>query len=161
MKKLFKAVIWFTFCLYVVILVKAILFKFPLQVVLNDWVERDLIGALFHSQFIPFKTISEYLLGGGNVNISLRNLLGNLIGFMPLGFFLPVLSSKFKKLRKIVITSFGTSLTFESVQLIVGVGSFDVDDLIMNTLGAVFGYFAFRSLLYIAKRLLKTPIKQL
>ena len=40
---------------------------------------------------------------------------------------------------------FGFSLTLETLQLIFMVGSFDVDDMILNTLGAAVGFGAYQA----------------
>ena len=44
----------------------------------------------------------------------------------------------------ICISGFLLSLTVEVIQLVTKVGCFDVDDMILNTLGAAFGYVLFR-----------------
>ena len=44
-----------------------------------------------------------------------------------------------------VFLSFGLSLCVEMIQFITQVGSFDVDDLILNTLGGLIGYYLFTS----------------
>ena len=73
----------------------------------------------------------------------LLNVFGNVIGFMPCGFFLPVISRRSRKWYNTFLLSFLLSLTIETVQLVFKVGSFDVDDLVMNTLGAAAGYVVF------------------
>lgn len=132
------------FCLYLIILSKQILFKFlPLQVIV-DHITLNFEGETFwHSHnFIPFKTISYYLFTAADMNFSIRivNLAGNVIGFMPFGFLMPLLSRKFLNLKVIILATFCLSLAFELIQLIFRFGSFDVDDLILNTFGGVLGY---------------------
>ena len=73
----------------------------------------------------------------------LLNLVGNIVGFMPFGFFLPLLSQKDRRLVMVLLLTFELSLVVEVVQLFTGVGSFDVDDLLLNTLGGVLGYGMF------------------
>jgi glycopeptide antibiotics resistance protein len=93
------------------------------------------------SNFIPLKTIIYYLfLADVNLNIKIENLVGNVIGFVPLGFILPLLSKRFLSLKAVIAAAFSLSLTYEIVQLLFGLGSFDVDDLILNTLGGILGY---------------------
>ena len=69
------------------------------------------------------------------------NVLLNVAMFGPLGFLLPLLSKKFRKWYLTIPTGFGTSLLIELIQLTMGRGICDVDDLFCNTLGAVIGYF--------------------
>jgi glycopeptide antibiotics resistance protein len=93
------------------------------------------------NNFVPFKTINFYLfLADINLDIRIENLAGNIIGFMPFGFILPLLAKKFQKLGTVILHTFCLSLTFELLQLVFEFGSFDVDDLILNTLGGVLGY---------------------
>ena len=68
------------------------------------------------------------------------NIVGNIIAFAPFGFFLPVISRRSKKWYNTVTFGVYLSLILETLQLIFKVGSFDVDDLFLNTLGAAFGF---------------------
>ena len=72
------------------------------------------------------------------------NIFGNVISFLPFGFILPVIFRRMNSGFLICISGFLLSLTVEVIQLITKVGCFDVDDMILNTLGAVFGYVLFR-----------------
>ena len=67
------------------------------------------------------------------------NLAGNVIGFM----LLPVFARSVRRGWKVGILSFEISAVVEISQLIFRVGSFDVDDMILNTLGGLLGYFLF------------------
>lgn len=89
----------------------------------------------------PFKTILNYLSNIGNIsiNIIITNILGNIAAFMPFGVFLP-LALRFKGIISISIHSFMLSLFIETIQMVFRVGSFDVDDIILNTLGGLLGY---------------------
>lgn len=70
------------------------------------------------------------------------NLFGNVIIFMPFGFFLPM-ASKYRSFLAAVFYSFTLSLCVETFQLLTKVGSFDVDDLLLNTIGGAVGYIIF------------------
>ena len=59
-----------------------------------------------------------------------------------LGFFMPM-ASKYRSLFSTVFYSFGLSLCVETFQLVTKVGSFDVDDLLLNTIGGLAGYILF------------------
>ena len=65
----------------------------------------------------------------------------NAVMFAPFGFLLPVLWCKCRKWKVTVLAGFLLSLTIEILQMFCFRAT-DVDDLIMNTLGAGFGYFA-------------------
>ena len=70
------------------------------------------------------------------------NLFGNVVIFMPFGFFLPM-ASRYRSFAAAVLYSFSLSLMVETFQLLTKVGSFDVDDLLLNTIGGAAGYIIF------------------
>ena len=94
----------------------------------------------------PFAEIKRYLYYAGRVGtvLVLLNLLGNIICFIPYGFVIPVLSVRCSSFGKILLLSFLASLLVESIQLVSKLGSFDVDDIMLNTLGGILGYVLFR-----------------
>ncbi|MCI6887419.1 MAG: VanZ family protein [Lachnospiraceae bacterium] len=74
----------------------------------------------------------------------LLNVVGNVAAFIPCGFFLPIVSRRSRRWYNAVLLCFGLSLGVEVVQLVFKVGSFDVDDLLLNTGGGVIGYVSYR-----------------
>ena len=72
------------------------------------------------------------------------NLGGNVAGFMPFGFILPIVSRRGRRWYNTLLLSFFLSLGIETLQLIWKVGSFDVDDLFLNTVGGILGFVAYR-----------------
>ncbi|MCI8599137.1 MAG: VanZ family protein [Lachnospiraceae bacterium] len=74
------------------------------------------------------------------------NLAGNVAVFIPYGFALPLLFRKVHSFLQVTILSFGFSLLVETLQLILRVGCFDVDDLLLNTVGGCIGYLIFACL---------------
>lgn len=81
------------------------------------------------------------------------NIYGNVICFLPFGAILPVLNRRCRYLIAITLFSFEFSLLVETVQLITRVGTFDVDDLFLNTVGGILGYLLFKFCNYWRKRL--------
>lgn len=71
------------------------------------------------------------------------NIFGNVLAFMPFGFFLPVIWVRTRHWYITVLLSFVMSLLVETMQLVGKVGSFDVDDLLLNTIGGFAGYIIF------------------
>ena len=71
------------------------------------------------------------------------NIFGNVIGFLPFGFILPVIFRRMNSGFLICISGFILSLTVEVIQLVTKVGCFDVDDLFLNTLGGLLGYLTY------------------
>lgn len=71
----------------------------------------------------------------------LKNTLLNILLFVPLGFFLPLLWEEFQSLKCTVLCGFFLSLGIEILQIFT-FRLTDIDDLITNTLGTLFGFFA-------------------
>lgn len=99
----------------------------------------------YRYNLIPFTEMRRFwvyreLLGTFAV---VTNILGNVVGFIPFGFIMPVISPKMNSLWFVTLCGFALSLVVECIQLVTKVGCFDVDDLILNTLGAFFGYIIF------------------
>ncbi|WP_252504183.1 VanZ family protein [Sporosarcina sp. Marseille-Q4943] len=92
---------------------------------------------------IPFRTITNYFHANEYVSgwssVSLVNLLGNLFVFSPIGFFIPLLWKRMRSFGKIAFIGLGVTCFIESTQYFIG-RSVDIDDIILNTIGVVFGY---------------------
>ncbi|MHB0987327.1 MAG: VanZ family protein [Bellilinea sp.] len=76
----------------------------------------------------------------------IRNLLGNLILLAPMGIFLPLLFRKSRKFTVVLATGFLVTLAIEVFQLLLRFRVFDIDDLIINTIGVALGYGLFKLL---------------
>lgn len=66
----------------------------------------------------------------------------NLVLFVPLGFFLPLLYKKYHHIKTVILTGFLFSLSIEIAQMF-GWGLTDINDLIINTAGTCLGYFIY------------------
>lgn len=96
----------------------------------------------YRYNLVLFQEIGRYYYLGmntGNWRLFIFNVIGNIVVFMPVGMFLPSLFSRCRNILFTTILGFEISLCVELVQLITRVGSFDVDDLLLNTLGGVCG----------------------
>ena len=94
----------------------------------------------------PFKEITRFWIYRDRLGFKafFLNIFGNVAAFIPCGFFLPIVSRRSKQWQNTVAISFGFSLSVELPQLVSKVGSFDVDDLILNTMGAALGYILYQ-----------------
>lgn len=102
-------------------------------------------GQEYHYNLVLFKEIRRFIdnrhsLGFRSV---FYNIAGNVIGFMPYGFYLPILFKRIQGVFPVFLFSLLLSLFAETTQLVFKVGSFDVDDLFLNTLGGIAGYLVF------------------
>lgn len=79
----------------------------------------------------------------GRWNLFVMNVIGNIVVFMPIGMFLPSLFARCRNILFTTVLSFEISLCVEVVQLVTKVGSFDVDDLLLNTIGGICGYIIY------------------
>ena len=111
----------------------------------SDFYGRTQIAEEYHYNLQLFKEIIRFIRYReqiGSMRVFL-NLAGNIIGFVPMGIFLPLLFSKCRRAWVVILYGFELSLLIECMQLIFKVGSFDVDDIVLNTLGVAFGYILF------------------
>ena len=92
--------------------------------------------------FVPFRTILPYLLGHKGLIIAGINIIGNIILLIPIGFLLPFLVEKMNW-RKAVLFAVLSGLVIEGLQTNLHVGIFDIDDVILNGLGFMIGYWKF------------------
>lgn len=90
---------------------------------------------------IPFKSIIE-IFNNGNIYSIIINILGNLLIFMPLEYFIIELFEINKFLLNF-ISSFLIILIIEIIQYIFKVGVLDIDDLILCTLGMMLFYIIY------------------
>ena len=91
------------------------------------------------SNYIPFKEMFRYNFGS---HMFFKNVIGNMIMFMPYGFFIAYIL-KLKKVKYITLLSLLVSVTIETTQLVIG-RVFDVDDIILNVIVAIIGFYTFK-----------------
>lgn len=90
------------------------------------------------NNFIPFKEIFRYRLGS---RLFLKNVLGNVLLFIPFSFFASYYLNV-KKSYSIIILTMIASISIESVQMSIG-RVFDVDDILLNISGGILGYMVY------------------
>ena len=94
-------------------------------------------------QLIPFKSIFQYVTAiqlENKVSASLSNVLGNIVLFVPWGFLIAQTFIFLRNWLLVSLSSLALSLLAEVIQFTFKVGVFDVDDIILNTLGGIVGY---------------------
>ena len=106
----------------------------------------------------PFDTLHRFLwvLENRTDAESLRhaviNLGGNVIMFVPLGFFVPCIWGKMGKIGWHFLAMLLTILAIELLQLLTNLGSCDVDDLMLNMVGTTMGFGLYKLWKYICRR---------
>ena len=82
-----------------------------------------------------------------------KQIILNTVMFIPFGFLLPMINTAERRTYMIFLLSLELSLIIEVVQLFSRVGSFDVDDLILNTMGGLIGYWAYRAIRSLGRKI--------
>ncbi|MBQ8848958.1 MAG: VanZ family protein [Clostridia bacterium] len=137
MKKVVRPILWALFVIYCVILIYILfLSRGSLAHYSYDRYFRQF------TNFIPFKTIVEYIqrYRDGFQNLSVTNLLGNFVLFLPMSMALPCLFKKLDRFWKVTLCILGMVVLVEAAQGLLRVGSIDIDDVIFNVCGAMIGY---------------------
>ena len=78
----------FLFAVYILVVIKVIIFKYPYEQLLSiaaSWRKDVILEGLGTANFTPFKTIKMYIDYAYKLN-SVENLAGNILVFVPFGF---------------------------------------------------------------------------
>ncbi len=133
---LYKEVIMLSFAIYILCLFQVVTFQDVARFSTNN--------------FIPFREITRYEFGS---YLFMKNIVGNMILFLPYGFF----CSYYLKINKpsaILILTLIASLSIELMQLMIG-RVFDVDDILLNLLGGYIGFIFYSFLKTIVNQFTK------
>ena len=98
--------------------------------------------------FLPLHSIIAYLSGGTETlrRFSYANVVGNIAIFVPLGAYLPWLRQRGHVAANLLIVAFASLLT-EMIQWALGIGTADIDDLLLNCIGGLIGIVGYKLLL--------------
>lgn len=122
--KVRKVVLWSIFLIYMIVV----------------------IGATIGDRVSGYESVNLHLFSSykdAYNNFSLgewRNIILNILMFVPIGFMIPLLFKKCECWYITYLVGFGTTLFIEMLQLISKRGIFEIDDIINNTLGCAIGY---------------------
>ena len=145
---LIKKFSWVLLLIFLLVLTKVILFKGSPRYYKNyfrtAYHNYKIKEGIKKGNVVPFATIK--LFYGSNrmhMEYKVENLLGNILIFIPLGFLLPLLIKRFRNTLAILLAGFLLSVFYECFQLATGIGVFDVDDMLLNTVGTAIGVIIF------------------
>lgn len=133
---LYKELLMLSFIIYILCLFQVVTFQDDVTWSTNN--------------FIPFKEIFRYNLGS---RLFFKNVLGNMLMFLPFGFFV----SYYLKSEKVYLTVLITiiaSVSIETVQMSIG-RVFDIDDIILNICGGIIGFVIYYIINMIGNKLPK------
>ena len=111
---------------------------------LAEWYGRTGVSEEYRYNLELFREIKRFIIYRDQLGAFavFANLAGNILIFVPYGFFISM-ASRSRGFFKTLFFSMGLSLCVEITQLFSRVGSFDVDDILLNTVGGVVGYIIF------------------
>ena len=130
------------FILYLLLVIRLIIFKYPydqLKAIAETWEKGVILEGLDTANFTLFKTIRMYIDYSYMLN-SFENLVGNVAVFVPFGFLFPYVFQRGRNFLVMMLNVFLFVLGIEVFQLFSAFGAFDVDDILLNCVGAVIGY---------------------
>lgn len=136
------------FAIYILFVIKVIIFKYPfeqMEAIVASWRKDVILEGLGTANFTPLKTIKMYIEYSYKLN-SVENLAGNILVFVPFGFLFPIVAGDKcgRGFLTMMVNAFVFVLGIEVFQLFSAFGAFDVDDLLLNCLGAALGYGCYR-----------------
>ncbi|MCD1257638.1 VanZ family protein [Paenibacillus athensensis] len=116
------------------------------------FLSRISYAELFHSErtwtrsvnLIPLSSILEYVRGDSETlqQFAFSNVAGNMMIFFPLGMYIP-LFRRDKRMRANLLILLLTSVAVEFIQGLLALGTADIDDILLNTLGGWLGLLGY------------------
>lgn len=136
---------------YVIAVISVTLFPLPIQ---RSYIIHMIINKQLgeRNNFIPFHSILDTLRTAVAGSVILRQIGGNVLLLFPFGFLLPLLRKNIS-FKKTFLAGLSFSVVIEGLQYLISASlgfsyrSTDIDDVILNTTGACFGYLALRLIL--------------
>lgn len=114
-------------------------------------IQSDRSLGYWNINLVPLRNILPYL-SEIKSDYAFLNILGNIICFIPLGFLIPITFRTLRSFWKVTLFSFVIIFIIESLQFLLLLGYFDVDDIILDMLSAIVGYFFFIFLLQFCQK---------
>lgn len=115
------------FMIYILLLFYVVTYQDPISTNISSY------------NLVPFKEILRYEIGSIKFY---KNIVGNLLIFVPFGFFVSCYLKK-KRFGVIFLLSLTSSVTIEFTQRLIAGRVFDIDDIILNVTGGMIGYFIY------------------
>ena len=136
-EKSYRGLKWAAFCIY--------LFALSYFLFFSEGFGRTELYEEYRYNLVPFQEIKRFFYYSGLFTPFqfAVNIIGNIFVFTPYGIFISMLRRKRSTFLYVLIWSALFSLIVETIQLLTKVGIFDIDDIIMNTFGALIGFFLY------------------
>ena len=142
------------FIVYILVLLLVLVLKFPqmnmFHSIVDGWKTGNKSRFVTESQYIPFKTIIEYVKNAHSFDDwFFKNLACNILMFVPFGFLSPLFTKR-NKVWQILIYAIITSVMIEVLQVVLAVGTGDIDDVILNAFGTLIGFGIYKLIYSVA-----------
>lgn len=152
--KLIKKYSRVIFIVYILVLLLVLVLKFPQMDMFNGILERWRTGEpsrfMTETNYIPFKVIIDYIKQVHSFDDwFIKNLACNIIMFIPFGFLVPLFVKR-NKLWQVVIYGIILSIIIEFIQVVLTVGTGDIDDVILNSFGLLIGFGIYKLIYSVA-----------
>lgn len=137
---LLNILLYSVFAFYIIILLYLLLFKsVSIRQVFSE--NRRILRAI---NIVPF----DYLTNNDIIarSFAFSNVFGNIVLFIPMGIYMPLLRQD-EKIPKNILLLFFMSLSVEVIQYIFAIGITDIDDIILNCLGGFIGIITYKGFL--------------
>lgn len=149
-----KIIINSFFYMYIIALISVTIFPIPIQ-----WIDEIKIYWWQNNNFIPFISISDILLNNNlSIFIKVKQIIGNIIIFIPMWFFINYMYKNKIIFSKILIIGFLSSFSIELIQYLIShilwfnYKSSDIDDILLNTLGFIWWVFLHKVIMFTEKK---------
>lgn len=133
-KKREKLIFRILFAVYVLLVIYFLFFA--------EMMGRTSMDGSYHYNLVPLKEIKRFLIYRERLGLFVvsTNILGNILIFLPFGMMVPFLTTRFKRFWGVALLSFELSFVVELLQLLAKVGTCDIDDVFLNTIGGMLGF---------------------
>ncbi len=132
-----RVISWILFIVYLAVLAYFLFFA--------DMLGRTDAAQSYSSNLVLFREIRRFWVYRSQIGFGyvFLNLAGNILVFIPFGLLLPLLSTKLRGFFRVVLLGLAFSVVVECIQLVTKTGCFDVDDMLLNTIGAAVGFIIY------------------
>ncbi|MDD3646620.1 MAG: VanZ family protein [Candidatus Gracilibacteria bacterium] len=144
--KVEKIILTSIFYFYIISLLTVTIFPIPIQ-----GLNEVGIYAGDNNNYIPFLSILDILINDNlGTIIKIKQIVGNIVLFLPMGFFIPLIWKSKDYFKKALLIGLGFSFCIELLQYIISLilgfnyKVTDIDDILLNTLGFIIGFFLYK-----------------
>ena len=130
---LYKELLMLCFAIYILCLFQVVTFQDDI-----NWSTNN---------FIPFREILRYNITS---RYFFKNVVGNMLMFLPFGFFISYYLDA-DDIKIPILLTIVASIAIEIVQMIIG-RVFDVDDILLNLVGSILGFYIYRVIRIIGEK---------